>query len=106
MPLITFNRRLTRQGKQNQPVDHQDWPEHWDIEDREPGTDEPNGDGSGCRVPELELGEAADKWPELLVLFRGETPSRAVLHLVVYELVARIELGLEEGEEKVQEVDP
>lgn len=39
---------LTCQGEQNQPVDHEDWPEDWDIEDRKEGAGEPDDDGAGC----------------------------------------------------------
>lgn len=37
----------TRQGKQNQPVNNQDWPEYWHIEDAEPRADESNSDRAG-----------------------------------------------------------
>lgn len=56
-------------------------------------------------MPELELGQPADEGPELLVLLGRERADRAVLHLVVDGLVGRVELGLQEGEEEVEQVD-
>jgi hypothetical protein len=56
-------------------------------------------------VPELELGQAADEGAELLVLLGREGADGAILHVVVERIVGRVELGLEEGEEQVQEVD-
>jgi hypothetical protein len=56
-------------------------------------------------VPELELGQPADERPELLVLLGGECADRAVLHVIVERLVGRVELGLEEGEEEIEQID-
>ena len=55
-------------------------------------------------MPKLELGQAANERTELLVLLRGEAAHGAVLHLVVNSLVGGIELGLQEGEEEVEQV--
>lgn len=92
---------LTSQGEQDQPVDHEDWPEDWHIEYRKEGADGANDNSSGCGVPELELREAPDEWAELLVLLSWKTASCTILHFIIYDLVARVELGLEEGEEEV-----
>lgn len=97
--------KLTCQGEQNQPVDDEDWPEDRDIEDRKEGASEPDNDGSGCRVPELELGKTSNEWAKLLILFGRKAASGAILHFIVYNLVAGVEFWLEEGEEEVQEVD-
>lgn len=70
---------LTGQRKQNKPVHDQNRPEDGDIKDREPAAHEANGDGAGGRVPELELGQTADKRPELVVLLGGEGGSGAGL---------------------------
>jgi hypothetical protein len=56
-------------------------------------------------VPELELGQAADEGAELLVLLGREAADGAVLHVVVERIVGRVELGLQEGEEEVEQVD-
>jgi len=93
------------QSKQNQPINHQNRPENWDIEDREPSAYKANSNSSRGRVPELELWEAADEGTELLVLFRREAAGRAVFHLGVYGFVRGVEFGLQEREEEVQEVD-
>lgn len=55
-------------------------------------------------MPELELGKTADKGTELVVLLRGESRVIAVLQTLVLRK-RRIELGLQEKEEEVQEVD-
>lgn len=63
--------RLTRQGEQDQPVDHQDGPEHRHIEDPKPGAEEADGNGPGGRVPELEFRKAPNERAELVVLLCG-----------------------------------
>jgi len=95
---------LTRQSEQNQPVHHQHRPEDRQIEDLEPAAEEADGDRLGGRVPELELWQPADKRPELLVLFCGESARVAVFHsFVLFE--RGVEFGGEEGEEEIEEVD-
>lgn len=59
----------------------------------------------GALVPELELREESDERSELLVARRGQVASRTALHLVICNLVAGVELRLQEGDEEVQEVD-
>jgi hypothetical protein len=98
-------RRRTCKNEQHQPVHDQHGPEYGHVEDLEPTAPEGDGDGAGGRVPELELGQAADERPELLVLLGREAADRAVLHLAVGRLVGRVELGLQEGEEEVEQVD-
>ena len=95
---------LTRQAEQYQPINHQDGPKHRHVKDTEPSAHEPYGDGPRARVPELELGQAPDKGPELLILSRRESAHGAVFHaLVLFD--GRVEFRLEEGEEEVEEVD-
>lgn len=96
---------LTSQGEQYQPVDHKDWPENRHVEDRKEGAYEANNNGSGCGVPEFELRETPNKWAEFLVLLGRETARCTILHFIVYDLVARVEFWLEEGEKEIQEVD-
>lgn len=55
-------------------------------------------------MPELELGKTADEGTELVVLLRGETRVIAILQTFVLRK-RRVELGLQEKEEEVQEVD-
>lgn len=97
--------KLTRKDEQHEPVHDQYRPEDRHVEDLEPAAPERNDDSAGGRVPELELGQSADEGAELLVLLGGERPDRAVLHVVVHGLVGRVELGLQEGEEQVEQVD-
>lgn len=99
------HRGLTREEEQHDPVDQEDWPEHGDVEDLEPAAEEADADGAGGPVPELELGEASNKGPELLVLPRGEGADGAVLHFVIKRIARGVELGRQEGEEQIQQVD-
>jgi hypothetical protein len=93
-----------RQAEQNQPVDDEDGPEDGQVENLKPGAEEADGNGLCRRVPELELGQAAHKGAELLVFFCGQARCIAVLHALIL-LEGRVELGGEEGEEQVQQVD-
>ena len=95
----------TSQDKQDDPVHDQDGPEDGHVEDLEPGADESEGDGAGSGVPELELGQAADEGAELLVLLGRQAARGPVFHLTVYRIVGRVELGRQESEEHVEEVD-
>ena len=97
--------QLTREEKQHEPVHNQDRPEDGHVENLKPAAHEGDGDGAGGRVPELELGEPADERAELLILLGRESADGAILHVVVHGLVGGVELGLEEGEKKVEEVD-
>ena len=58
-------------------------------------------------MPELELGQAADKRPELVVLLGGEAGrSAGVTVLQAFILCeGRVELGCQESEEEVKEVN-
>lgn len=96
---------LTGQNKEDDPVHDQDRPEDGNVEDLKPRAGKRDDNGAGGPVPELELGESADKGLELLVAFRGEGADVAVLHVVVELIVGGVKLGLEEGEEEVQEID-
>lgn len=105
LPNCPRHRRLTRQAEQKYPVDHQDGPEHGDVEDSEPAADKGNGNGAGGGVPELELRQTADERTELVVLLGGQAGGGVA---VLQTLVLReggVELGLQEEEEEVQEVD-
>ncbi len=97
--------RHTRQSEEDQPVDEQYGPEDGHVAEREPGAEEGDGDGTRRGIPELELGQAADERPELLVLLGRQRAGRPVLHLIVHQFVRRVELGLQKGEEEVEEVD-
>jgi hypothetical protein len=55
-------------------------------------------------VPELELREAAHEGLELVGRLCGEVTTTALLH-VLGGLKTGVELGRDEGEEKIQEVD-
>jgi hypothetical protein len=56
-------------------------------------------------VPELELGQTADKRTELVVLLDGK--ARASLAILKPFILGqrRVEFGLEKGEEQVEQVD-
>jgi len=93
-----------RQREQDQPVHDQHRPEHWQVENLEPAAHEADGDRSRGRMPELELGQPSDKRPELVVLFRGQGRAFPVLQTFILRQ-ARVELGLQEGQEQIQQVD-
>lgn len=95
----------TGENEEDDPVHDQDRPEDGDVEDLEPAAYETDQDGAGSSVPELELGQAADERPELFVLLSWQRANGAVLHLAVYRLIGRVELGLEEGEEEIEQVN-
>ena len=96
----------TGKHKEYNPVHDQDGPEDRHVEDLEPGAEEGDADSAGRAVPELELGQPADERAELLVLLGRQTARRPIFHLAVYRIVGRVELGRQEGEEHVKEVDP
>lgn len=56
-------------------------------------------------MPELELGETADEGTELVVLLGGETGGVIAVFQTFVLRKGRVELGLQEKEEEVQEVD-
>lgn len=91
------------QHEQHDPVDHQDWPEHRNIKDLKPGAEKANGNRPGRTMPELELGQTADKRTELIILIGGEAAHSAIFEIVTLE--SGIEFGLEKSEEEVEEVD-
>lgn len=95
---------LTRQSEQNQPINHQHRPKDRHIKHAEPRTYEADGDRPRARIPELELRKPSDERSELLVLARRQTAGRAVFHAFVL-FHGRVEFGLQEGEEEVEEVD-
>lgn len=103
---IASQERRTRQYEENHPVHDQDRPENWNVEYLKPAAEEGNGDGPGGRVPELELRQSPDEGSELLVLLGRKRADRAVFHIVIQSLVNRVELGLQEGEEKIEQVNP
>ena len=96
---------LTGEHKEDDPIHDQDGPEDRHVEDFEPGAEEANADGAGRPVPELELGKSADEGAELLVLLGRQAARGPVFHLTVYRIVGRVELGRQESEEHVEEVD-
>lgn len=93
--------KRTRQAEQNHPVHHQNWPEHWDVEDLRPAAQEPNRDGSGCRMPELEFRQSPDEWAELVIVLGGE--GRAIFKAFVLG-EGRVKFRLQKREEEVQQV--
>lgn len=103
--LQTTREQLTGQEEEDEPVHDQDGPEDGDVEQLEPAAGEADGDGARGPVPELELGQPADEGLELVVVLDGEPARRAVLHVLVHLVVGGVELGGEEGEEEVEEVD-
>lgn len=96
---------LTREDKENEPVHDQDGPEDGHVKDGEPSADERDANGPRGPVPELELGKTPDEGLELLVLLGRQSADGAILHLVIERIVGGVELGLEESQEQVQEVD-
>jgi hypothetical protein len=109
IPVLNHTLDLPPHGQedQDQPVNDKNGPEDGQVEDLAPAAGKGNADGAGRRVPELELGQAADKGLELLVALGGERRCarwHAVLHVRV-RLEAGVEFGRDEGEEEVEEVD-
>jgi len=94
------------QDKEDHPVHDEDRPEYRDIEDFEPCAEEGDGDGAGSPVPELELWQATDEGSKLLIAFGGKAADVAILHVVFKIIVGGVELGLEESEEQVEQVNP
>lgn len=103
-PMRSSQNQLTRQAKKNQPVNDQHRPEDGQVEDLKPAAEEANSNRLGSRVPKLELGQPADKRPELLVLLGRQAARIAVLHALIL-LERGVEFGRQEGEEEVQQVD-
>lgn len=93
----------TRQDEKNDPVNHQHGPEHRNIKDGEPRAHKTNRDGPSSRFPELKLRKTADEGTELVVLLGGETGVAIFEALVLGE--GGVELGLQEEEEEVKEID-
>jgi hypothetical protein len=93
------------QEEEDDPVEEQNGPENGHIEDLEPAAQERNNNSPRSPVPELELRKAADERLELLVGLGGEGAHGPILHLIIKFIARGVELGLEESEEEVQEVD-
>lgn len=102
---VSERKRHTRQDKKHNPVNDQNRPEDGDIEEREPRADEANGNGPGGRVPELELGEAADEGAELVVLLGGQAGGGVAVFQAFILGDGGVPFWLEEEEEEVEEVD-
>lgn len=100
-----------RYCKQDTKVDQEDRPEDRHVKDSKPGTQEADGRSARRRIPELELWQAANKGPKFLVLSgrRGERRFSCFTELRILLghscLIARVKLGLQEGEEEVEQVD-
>lgn len=56
-------------------------------------------------MPELELGKAADEGPELVVLLGGQAGGGVTILQAFVLRERRVELGLQEEKEKVEQVD-
>lgn len=76
---------LTRQRKQYQPINHQHRPEDRQIEDLEPAAHKANCHRPRRRMPEFELGESPNEWPELLILLRGQRRLAILKPLVLVQ---------------------
>ena len=101
----TQGNQRTGQHKENNPVDNKDGPEDGNVENGEPAAYEADGDGTGSRVPELELRQAADERPELFVLLCGEAGACISVFQALILGEGGVEFGCQKGEEEVQEVD-
>lgn len=101
----TIRREHTGQHKEHHPVNDQDGPEDRDVENREPTADEADEDGAGGGVPELELGQTADEGAELVVLLGRQAGGGVPVLKALILREGGVELGLQEEEEEVQEVD-
>jgi hypothetical protein len=92
------------QDNENQPVNDQNRPEDGQVENLAPRTQETKDDSASSGVPKLELGKAAHEGLELVGRLCGEVTTTALLH-ILGGLKTRVELGRNECEEEVQEVD-
>lgn len=95
----------TSKEEEDHPVGDQDRPEHGDVEEGNPGGDEAEENSASGPVPELKLGKAADEGPELLILPGGESSHGAILHLIIDRIVRGVNLGRQECQEQVEEID-
>ena len=95
---------LHRDTEQGNEVHDEDWPEHWYVEQLEKRAEEGDGGGLSGGVPELELRQSPDERPELLVL-RGGQRHAVLLLLPVILRHGRVDLGGEEGQQKVEVID-
>lgn len=109
-PVLDHSLDLPPHGQehQNQPVKHQHRPEDRQVENLAPATHEGQRDRSCSRMPEFELGEASDERFEFLVVLRrqgrGFAGGDSIFHVLIL-LERGVELGANEGEEEVEEVD-
>lgn len=53
----------------------------------------------------MKLGKAADEGPELLILPGGQSSHGAILHLIIDRIVRGVNLGRQECQEQVEEID-
>lgn len=93
------------QDEKDNPVHDENGPENRHVEDLKPCADKGDDDGTSCPVPKLELGKSADKRLELFVAFCGKSADASVFHVILEVIVGGVKLGLQEGEEEIQEVD-
>ena len=99
-----MEQKLTRQDEKDNPVNHQNRPEHRNVKNREPRAHETDHDGPGSPVPKLELWKTTDEGAELVILLGRKIGAFAVFQAFVLG-EGRVELGLQEEEEEVKEVD-
>jgi hypothetical protein len=97
--------RLTGQDEKDNPVHDENGPENGHVEDLKPCAEKGNDNGASGPVPKLELGQSADEGFEFFVAFRGKRADVSVFHVILEVIVGGVKLGLEEGEEEIQEVD-
>lgn len=56
-------------------------------------------------MPELEFRQSSDERSEFFILLGRKSSYGAIFHLIVDDLVGGVKFGLEEGKEKVEEID-
>jgi len=87
-------------------VHDEDWPEDGDVEGVDESATEGDEGGLGGGVPELELGQPPDERPELVVLLGGQGHPLLLFRLGRLVLShRRVDLGRQEGQQKVQVVN-
>lgn len=100
-------RMLTCQNEKDDPVHDEDGPENRHVEDLKPAAQKGDTNGAGGCVPEFEFGQAADEWAELLILLCRQATSTSIFHVhrAIEGLDGGVELGLEESQEQVEQID-
>lgn len=108
-PVLDHTLNLPPHGQkhQNQPIHHQHWPEHRQVEYLGPATQEAQHYRPCRGMPELELGESANERLEFLVVLGGERGlacGHTIFHVGVC-VEGGVEFRGDKCEEEVEEVD-